>query len=163
MRHANAEWHGADIPDFDRPLNRKGSSEAEAMGRHLRLLELKPTLLLTSSARRAQQTSEIVARELGLAGGRIRSEGSLYLAAAQTLLSVVNATGPRIPHLMIIGHNPGISEVSNLLAPSEDLGGLGTGALHTLAFDARTWAEVCAATIQHSGTFTARPPCDVSL
>jgi phosphohistidine phosphatase len=163
MRHANAEWHGADIPDFDRPLNRRGSSEAEAMGRHLRLLELKPTLLLTSSARRAQQTSEIVARELGLAGGRIRSEGSLYLAAAQTLLSVVNATGPRIPHLMIIGHNPGISEVSNLLAPSEDLGGLGTGALHTLAFDARTWAEVCAATIQHSGTFTARPPCDVSL
>lgn len=142
MRHGNAEWKDPAIPDFDRTLNRRGNSEAEVMSRRLSELGLVPTLLMVSPARRAQQTAEIVVRELGIPPRHLRSEESLYLAEAEDILRVVKGTGPRIPHLMIIGHNPGLSEVARLLAPSLESPELGTGAMCSLTFDARTWSAV---------------------
>jgi phosphohistidine phosphatase len=150
MRHANAQWKDPQIADFDRPLNRRGHSETEAMSRRLEELGLIPTRLLTSSARRAQQTADIVARELGVAARNIRADESLYLASALDILRLVQNTGPRIPHLMIVGHNPGISEVANLLAPNLHIGDLGTAAMCSLTFDTRGWGSVEASTLRDS-------------
>ena len=150
MRHANAQWKDPQISDFDRPLNRRGISEAEAMSRRLLELNLVPTVLLASSARRAQQTADIVARELHVAARNIRSEESLYLAPAADILRLIQTTGPRIPHLMIVGHNPGITEVANLLAPALGIEGLATAAVCSLTFDSRTWADVRVANLRDS-------------
>jgi phosphohistidine phosphatase len=150
MRHANAQWKDPQIADFDRPLNRRGNSEAEAMSRRLVELKLIPTILLSSSALRARQTADIVARELGLAARSRRSDESLYLAAAADILRVVQTTGPRIPHLMIVGHNPGITEVANLFAPAQTIEDLATGAVCTLTFDSRSWADVEAGNLRDS-------------
>ena len=150
MRHGNAQWKDPQISDFDRPLNRRGTSEAEAMSRRLIELKLIPTLLLNSSAVRAQQTADIVARELGVAARNRYSEESLYLAAAADILRVVHTMGPRIPHLMIVGHNPGITEVANLFAPSQPIEELGTAAVCSLTFDSRTWAHVEASNLREA-------------
>jgi phosphohistidine phosphatase len=141
MRHANAQWKDPQISDFDRPLNRRGISEAEAMSRRLIELKLIPTLVLTSSARRARQTAEILARELGVPPRKMRSDESLYLAPAEDILRVIRTTGPRIPHLMIVGHNPGITDLANLLAPASHIE-LATAAMRSLTFDARSWSHV---------------------
>jgi phosphohistidine phosphatase len=150
MRHANAQWKDPQIADYDRPLNRRGNSEAEAMSRRLVELKLIPTILLSSSALRAQQTADIVARELGLAARSRRSDESLYLASAADILRLVQTTGPRIPHLMIVGHNPGITEVANLFAPAQTIEELATGAVCTLTFDSRSWADVEAGNLRDS-------------
>jgi phosphohistidine phosphatase len=150
MRHANAQWKDPQISDFDRPLNRRGISEAEAMSRRLMELNLIPTLLLNSSARRAQQTAGIVARQLGIATRNTRSEESLYLAAAADILRLVQTTGPRIPHLMIVGHNPGVSEVANLFAPALIAEDLATAAMCTFTFDSRSWAGIDADNLRDS-------------
>jgi phosphohistidine phosphatase len=148
MRHAYAQWKDPQISDFDRPLNRRGTSEAEAMSRRLIELKLIPTILLSSTARRARQTADIVARELGVAARNMRTEESLYLAPAVDILRLVQATGPRIPHLMIVGHNPGITEVANLLAPSHPIENLATAAVCLLTFDTRSWTAVEASTLR---------------
>jgi phosphohistidine phosphatase len=150
MRHANAQWKDPQIADFDRPLNRRGNSEAEAMGRRLMELKLIPTILLASTARRAEQTADIVARELGVAARNRRSEESLYLAPAADILRVVQTTGPRIPHLMIVGHNPGITEVANHFAPAQSIEDLATAAVCTFTFDSRSWADVEASNLRDS-------------
>ena len=150
MRHANAQWKDPQIPDFDRPLNRRGNSEAEAMGRRLLELQLVPTNLLSSNARRAEQTAEILARELGVSGRNIRTDESLYLAEAEDILRIIRSTGPRIPHLMIVGHNPGISEVANLLAPNRGIGDLTTAAACSFTFETNNWADVEAAKLRDS-------------
>ncbi|HZO22105.1 MAG TPA: histidine phosphatase family protein [Steroidobacteraceae bacterium] len=150
MRHGNAEWKDPEVPDFDRTLSRRGSSEAEVMARRLSELGLVPTLLLVSPARRAQQTADIVVRELGIPPRHLRSQESLYLAEAQDILGVVSATGPRIPHLMIVGHNPGLSEVVRLLSRELPAHELGTGAVCSLTFDARTWSAVDAANLRET-------------
>jgi phosphohistidine phosphatase len=157
MRHANALWKDPQIADFDRPLNRRGNSEAEAMSRRLMELQLIPTMVLTSSALRAQQTADIVARELGVSLRNMRSEEALYLAAADDILRVVQTTGPRIPHLMIVGHNPGISEVANLLAPSRRIDDLATAAVCSLTFDTRNWSQVGAANLRDAQAETPPP------
>lgn len=150
MRHGNAQWKDPQITDFDRSLTRRGTAEAEAMARRLAELALVPILLMTSSARRAQQTADIVARELGVPPRHIRSEESLYLAGAQDILRVLKTMGPRIPHLMIVGHNPGISDAAQLLAPQLGSLELATGAMCSLSFEARTWSGVDAAALRHS-------------
>jgi len=155
MRHANAQWKDPQISDFDRPLNRRGTSEAEAMSRRLIELKLIPTMVLTSSARRAQQTAYIVARELGVPPRKTRTDEGLYLAPAADILRVIQTTGPRIPHLMIIGHNPGITELANLLAPTSRID-LATAAMCSLTFDARSWADVKAGNLRD--TQSESPP-----
>jgi phosphohistidine phosphatase len=142
MRHGDAQWKDPEGADFARPLNRRGSSESEAMGRRLGELILVPELIIASPARRAQQTAEIVVRELALLPRSIRFEEALYLAGAQEILRLARTIGPRVPHLMIIGHNPGISELANLLAPNADVGGLATAAFCTLTFDTDQWSGV---------------------
>jgi phosphohistidine phosphatase len=144
MRHANAQWKDPQFSDFDRPLNRRGNSEAEAMARRLVELGLIPTAVLASSARRAQQTAEIVTRELGLSSRSVRSQESLYLAPPEEILRAIHMMGPRIPHLMVVGHNPGITEVAHLLAPAAHLPALMTAGLCSLTFDVRSWTDVAA-------------------
>lgn len=150
MRHANAQWKDPQVPDFDRPLNRRGTSEAEAMSRRLLELNLVPTVLITSSALRARQTADIVARELGMAARNLRREELLYLAPPEDILKVVQTTGPRIPHLMIVGHNPGLTEVANLLTPAPQFDDLPTAAVCSLTFDTRSWSQVAANTLRES-------------
>jgi phosphohistidine phosphatase len=144
MRHANAQWKDSEISDFDRPLNRRGESEAAAMGRRLFELRLVPTALLTSPARRARQTTEIVIGVLGLSARSVRSQESLYLAPVDEILRSIHTIGPRIPHLMIVGHNPGITEIAHLLAPTSSIPGLATAAVCSLTFDTPSWADVAA-------------------
>jgi phosphohistidine phosphatase len=150
MRHANAQWKDPRVSDFDRPLNRRGNSEAEAMSRRLVELHLIPTMVITSSARRAQQTADILIRELGVPARKLRIEESLYLAAPAEILRIVQTTGPRIPHLLIVGHNPGMTEVANFFAPTPRIEDLATGAVCSLTFDARSWADVDAANLREA-------------
>jgi phosphohistidine phosphatase len=150
MRHGNAQWKDPQISDFDRPLNRRGLSEAEAMGRRLMELQLVPTILLTSTARRAAQTAEIVARELGVSARNVRNEESLYLAPAEDILQIIQSTGPRIPHVLIVGHNPGISEAAHLLAPNRGIDTLDTAAACSFTFDTNSWSEVQARHLRDS-------------
>jgi len=148
MRHANAQWKDPQLTDFDRPLNRRGTAEAEAIARRLLELKLVPIAVLTSSARRAQQAAEIATREWGLSSRSVRREESLYLAPAAEILRIVHETGPRIPHLLILGHNPGITEVARQLAPTANLPNLSTAAVCSLTFDIDSWTEVSSAKLR---------------
>jgi phosphohistidine phosphatase len=77
----------------------------------------------------------------------MRSDESLYLAQVADILKVIQTIGPRIPHLMIIGHNPGITEVTHLLAPAAGID-LATAAVCSLTFDTRLWADVAAGNLR---------------
>jgi len=148
MRHGDAQWKDPEVEDFARPLNRRGNSEVEGMARRITELALAPDLIIASPARRAQQTAEIIARELALLPRVVRCEEALYLAGAQEILQLVRAIGPRVPHLMIIGHNPGVSELAQMLLPRQELGGLGTAALCSITFDIKEWKAVGAAVVK---------------
>jgi phosphohistidine phosphatase SixA len=71
-------------------------------------------------------------------------------------LRLAQGTGPRIAHLLVIAHNPGLSELVQLLIPKRGLSALAMAAVCSIAFDAREWTAIGPATVtdvQHE-----RPP-----
>jgi phosphohistidine phosphatase len=140
VRHANAEWKDARMTDFQRPLNRKGQKEAEATARRLLELEWSPELLIASPAERTRQTADILARDLG--GKRVQFEERLYLARSEEILRVIRTTGPLVQHLMIVGHNPGISELARRLSNGSLENELSTGAACLLNFSGESWSTL---------------------
>ena len=141
VRHAHAKVKYV-VTDFERPLSRRGKTEAKETALAFLKQGLVPDLLLASPAKRTAQTAEILAGELKVPARHVLRDELLYLASADVLLSAIQATGPRIKHLMIIGHNPGISVLASAFAPGAELGEFTTAAACTLEFEARTWSAV---------------------
>jgi len=141
VRHAHAKVKKT-VTDFERPLSRRGKSEAKETALALLEAGLVPDLLIASPAKRTAQTADIFAGELEIPTRRVRKDELLYLASADALLAAIQATGPRIEHLMLVGHNPGISELANAFAPEEQIGEFATGAACTLEFEVRTWSAL---------------------
>jgi phosphohistidine phosphatase len=69
-------------------------------------------------------------------------EDALYLAAAADILKVVRGTGPRVAHLMVVTHNPGVSELMEQLAEKSAAEGLGTAAVCSMTFETSDWSAV---------------------
>lgn len=142
VRHANATWKDPQPSDFDRPLTRRGQSEAAVLAKILLRDGLTPDFLMSSSAQRARQTAEILIRELALPGNSARYDETLYLAQPAQILQVVRSPGPKIEHLMIVGHNPCLSDLARQLAPRADVPELDTATACTMTFDVATWAGI---------------------
>ena len=139
LRHAAAESPGLDGQDYDRGLTPAGRAEAEAAGRRLAALNLQPQLLLTSPARRTRATTDIVARCLGLAAAGVREDATLYLAAVPALRAVIARTAAAVGCLLLVGHNPGLSELATALDARGEGIALATGAFVRLDLPLADW------------------------
>jgi phosphohistidine phosphatase len=149
IRHANAE-QDSDVRDFERPLSRKGHGEAQEVARRLKERELVPDLILVSAALRTRETADAFVKELGVTARRLRADDSLYLADGDYILSLIRGIGPRISHLMIIAHNPGISAVAISLAPEVVNNDLPTCGMLTMAVNCATWNLVDRRTVSEA-------------
>lgn len=128
LRHAVAESQRLDGRDFDRALTPAGRAEAEAAGRRLAALDSRPQLLLTSPARRTRDTADTLARCLGLAAASVRDDATLYLATVPALRAAIARTDAVISCLLLVGHNPGLSELATVLEADGAGVALATGA-----------------------------------
>jgi phosphohistidine phosphatase len=139
LRHAKSSWDDGDLADFDRPLNNRGRRDAPVMGRLLAQHELTPDLIITSAARRAATTAELVALAAEY-GGDIQYTNELYLADPETFLDVARDTPDGVTRLMLVGHNPGIEELVTDLAEREER--MPTAALACFRLDIDRWGDL---------------------
>jgi len=102
--------------DFDRPLTQRGLDEARATGHALRDAGLKPELVLASPACRTRQTAEIISSELQLSPQSICLVDALYNAGPATLEAELRKAQGDHGLVMLVAHNPGISELARRLA-----------------------------------------------
>jgi phosphohistidine phosphatase len=141
IRHANAE-QDADVRDFERPLSKKGLSEAAEMARRFQERSLVPDLILVSTALRTRETAETFAKVLGIATRLVQADDSLYLADGDHILKTIRSVGPRVAHLMVIGHNPGISAAAISLAPEAVTSDLATCGTLTMTVACPDWSRI---------------------
>ena len=115
--------------DFARELETRGWDQARAAAFVLQQSGLPlPDRILCSPAMRTRQTAARVMQELALDEALLQLDQRLYLASAETLLEVVGEQrDPR--HLLLVGHNPGLSELALRLGGALRSGGLATGEL----------------------------------
>jgi phosphohistidine phosphatase len=142
VRHAKSDWSVAGQPDWERPLNARGIKDAPEMGRRLRERNLKPDFLLTSPATRALSTATLIAKELGLAPKKILQDERLYHAAPATILSVIRDHGGSARHVMVVGHNPGLTEFVDRIAADRRVDHMPTCAVVTASVDVRQWTDL---------------------
>ena len=117
VRHAKSSWSDSTLPDRQRPLNARGERDAPEMGRRIGKQGIRPSLILTSPAVRARSTATIIAQEIGYPIEFLQRENALYLASLDDLLDVLVAQDNGFNNLMIVGHNPGLTEFANFLLP----------------------------------------------
>lgn len=117
VRHAKSSWKHPRLTDRQRPLNKRGKRDAPLMGQRIQAHGIRPSLILTSPATRAWETAKVVARELGYPREFLQRENALYHASPDDLLDVIVAQEVGFNNLMIVGHNPGLTDFANFLSP----------------------------------------------
>ena len=139
LRHAKSSWKNADLLDHDRPLKRRGMRDAAAIGAHLPVRTMVPELIITSTAKRARATAELVARACGYAG-EILLAPQLYHAGPSGAFQVLRDVEGHYLCVMIVGHNPGLEELLEALTGESRR--LGTGSLACVALQIDGWDEM---------------------
>lgn len=117
VRHAKSDWSDSGLADRERPLNARGERDAPEMGRRILKHGIRPSLIIASPATRAWTTAKIIAGEIDYPVEFLQREDNLYLASLQDLLDVVAAQDDRFNSLMVVCHNPGLTNFANFLVP----------------------------------------------
>jgi phosphohistidine phosphatase len=120
LRHAKSDWSDDGQADMDRPLNSRGESAAKVMGRYMADNALVPDVVLCSPARRAMQTWEIAAKQVS-SPPATRVEPDIYnFGDGQMLLQCLRTGAGKARSILIVGHNPSIENLANMLVGQGD-------------------------------------------
>jgi phosphohistidine phosphatase len=153
LRHAKADNPPA-VADMDRPLTSRGHADAAAAGAWLSHRGFLPDLVLCSPARRTRETWHGVALALSTAP-EVRYDELVYAASARDLLDLVAAADDDAGTVLVVGHNPGLSQLSMLLDDTGDAEGLRTAGAAVHRFDGH-WAECVEGSANLVASHTAR-------
>ena len=118
VRHAKSSWKDTRLRDRDHGI--------------------RPSLIISSPAKRAWRTAKIIAGEIGYPFEFLQREDSLYLASLDEILGVINEQDTGFSSLMIVGHNPGLTYLANYLSPGLTPN-LPTAGVVAVAFDQDDW------------------------
>jgi phosphohistidine phosphatase len=114
LRHAKSSWSDPGANDFERTLNHRGRMAAPQVGRKLRQEKIDVDIVLASSAVRVRETLELLLPAWQY-DGPVSWEKQLYLASPETLGQQIAALHSNWNRAMIVGHNPGLSQLASLL------------------------------------------------
>jgi len=116
VRHAKSDWGSAFTADFDRTLNDRGMKSAPLMASVLQKKNIVPELIISSPANRALTTAELFCDILGYPKEQILKRIEIYEGGTRQLLNIIHEIDDSIETAMLFGHNPTITQFSNLLA-----------------------------------------------
>lgn len=142
VRHAKTEPALPGKPDWERALEPQGLRDAPRMAARLKERGHTPDKILSSPALRAITTANIFARELEIPEKLVVQDERLYLANSSALFSVVRELGGDAQHLLIVGHNPGLTEFADELSCERSVDHLPTCGVYSLQFKIANWSAL---------------------
>ena len=148
LRHAKSSWDEPELADHDRPLAPRGRKAAMRIGAWAARHDVRPELVLCSTAARARATLDLVLAALGTPV--VQFEDGLYHAWDTDLLERLRAVPADVGGILMVGHNPGFENLVTLLAPPGSEA-FPTGALAELRIGIDDWREIrpgCAELVQ---------------
>jgi len=143
VRHAKSDWGNMELKDIDRPLKDRGIRDALLMGEFILKEYNIPDKVITSPACRAFHTAVLLLRAMKSAGRRIHVEDGIYLASFNELESVVKNTEDEVGCLMLVGHNPGITDLANFFI-EEFIHNIPTSGFVFFRFETSAWQKIAA-------------------
>lgn len=140
VRHAKSARDQTLLTDRDRPLTDRGRRDAPRMAERLHRRGVQPDLLISSPARRALGTAQLMVRSLRYERGDIAVDERLYPGDADALLAVIHGLDPPLRCVMLVGHDPGLSDLAHRFCRAVDH--LPTCTVAEFGFEADTWPQI---------------------
>jgi phosphohistidine phosphatase len=136
LRHATAVRDPRFV-DFDRPLEAAGEREALRLGMRLRDAQTGFDQIICSPAVRTRRTACLLLQAMGLEQPAIEFEKALYTSSVDRLLRIIARVDDSVERLLIVGHNPELSEIAIFL--SADAEELSPCTLVNLHWESTSW------------------------
>jgi phosphohistidine phosphatase len=112
------------------------------MGARIRARGQPPQRIVSSHARRALHTAQLIADACGIARAEIEIVDEIYEATPATLLAVARAFPAALERVVLVGHNPGLTEFANRLCAEAHIDNLPTCGVLYLGFALRDWESL---------------------
>ena len=143
VRHAKSSWDFPELSDFERPLNKRGRRDAPVMA--MRLASKQPDLdvIISSPANRALTTAKEMARALEIEPTQLIEDEEIYHASMKTLLDKVRGLSEDYQRVMLVGHNPGFTDLANQLKEHDyHIDNVPTTGVVAIELPTHKWADV---------------------
>lgn len=140
IRHAKSDWSNPFLDDFLRPLNKRGEINAPFMAKVLKEKNIKPDLIISSPSLRTKQTLEYFIKEFNY-NDEVKLEESIYEAPYQNLLKVIKDIPNIHKTVFLMGHNPGLCDLTNFLV-DKNFENIPTCGIVEIDFDVKNWKDI---------------------
>lgn len=141
IRHAKSDWSNLFVRDFDRELNKRGMHDAPMMGEILAQKNLQPDMIISSPTLRAKLTTTILAPYLSYPEKQIIYDHVLYGGDLLSVRKMIGSTPPHIKTLVLVGHNPELTECVNYFSGS-DIENVPTCGIVAMRLTTNDWSSI---------------------
>ncbi len=129
------------LPDRRRPLNKRGKRDAPEMGKRLARRGLQVDRILSSPATRAIKTARLMAEALAYSKEEIVTDGRIYPGDTEELMAVIHDCEDNLHTVMLVGHNPGLTDLVNHLG-TQRIENVPTCGVVEMRFDVERWHQI---------------------
>jgi len=139
MRHAKSSWKDDSLADHERPLKKRGKKDIKLIAKVIKKNDLKPDLIITSSAVRAKETAELLAEAIGFKGKIVVSD-DLYMGEPSDYMEILTDIKEKYGSVLIVGHNPGLEAYLQII--DGEIEALPTAGLGYLMLAVDEWEDI---------------------
>ena len=141
VRHAKSSWDNFELSDHDRPLMPAGIRKTEKIITFLNSKKVAPELIISSSAVRAYETAKLIAEGIGYNADKIIKSKAIYHAGEDEIYDELFSVDNHINSVMIVGHNPTLTNFVNNFVRTE-IDNLPTTGVLSVEFKTNSWALI---------------------
>ncbi|MGD0712317.1 MAG: histidine phosphatase family protein [Bacteroidales bacterium] len=154
VRHAKSSWDFPDLPDIDRPVIEKGIYNTKKIAAELKSKNVVVDHIISSHAKRARETAKIIATGINFPIEKIEVSKNIYQKSDDDILDVISGADDNFISLMVIGHNPMLTQCANRFLDKQ-IELLPTSGVIAIDFETNSWLEISKA--KHKTNFMLFP------
>ena len=141
VRHAKSSWDNFGVADHDRTLMGVGIKKTKKIVEFLKNDNVSVDLIISSSAVRALETAKLIAVGINYNVDLIFKNETLYHAWVEDIYNELFAVEDTIDSVMIIAHNPTLTDfVNDFVIPQ--IYNLPTTGVVSISFDTASWENI---------------------
>jgi phosphohistidine phosphatase len=141
LRHAKSSWAEHGLSDRQRPLAKRGLSDAPMMGERFNARDENLDKVISSPALRAHSTARMFAEAAGFPPEEVVVESDLYFLGSGSIEDVILRQDDQPQSIMLVFHNPDITQFVNSIDYEVSIDNVPTSGLIKLRCDILRWHD----------------------
>ncbi len=139
LRHAKTSLVDPMLSDNMRPLTYQGKQDVSIIGNILKNKKLIPDIIICSTAKRAVETSKLIAKYVNY-HNEIHLSKLLYQTTAKDYINVISEIPDKNNMVLLVGHNPILETLVEII--TNELRIMKTCSLVHIVLSINSWVEL---------------------